>query len=531
MRGAIVAAAAIVFGCAGRRDAQLSAELLQTVRASRGAYVSGSVEALGRPVVVDDRDFGYAIAFSPDGERVAFTHLGGRHSMLSIANVADGRRWATVEVNPNEFDLEDVAFSPDGAAVAVVSRDGAVRAYSSEGLKPLAAYQSDESLVSLAFHPGGRFLVVGSDRGLVTTLRWPSMRFAAELRAHTDAVSALSFGGGALWSASWDKTIARHEFGEELVSQTHARLPLAGDASQKTVRLGVNGVLVAAFGFDQRLPQNVVSSAVAKALGGASTETVTLPTALGAVEAPLLRNVTLGAKGVELPDATLAVCDACLPRGTFALLGAPFFERVQVAFDETHSEALLTLKTPNPPSNGVRLSTLERRAMPGHLNDLSLSADGRSIAVAMSTDRAVRTREIYERERRGQPLADGEADQVAVLGLGDGGLENARLASSGVHQGIVATASLSPDGATVCSGGWDRTVRCGAAHGLPQLPLEQPFGWTVRKVRFSPDGRHLGVAAWTPQNASGDQRSKPSVVVFPVVYGADVTAVPPPTAR
>jgi hypothetical protein len=40
----------------------------------------------------------------------------------------------------------------------------------------------------------------------------------------------------------------------------------------------------------------------------------------------------------------------------------------------------------------------------------------------------------------------------------------------------------------------------------------------VRRVRFSPDGRWVAVAAWTPQNAIGDQESDPAAALFEVAY-------------
>ena len=39
----------------------------------------------------------------------------------------------------------------------------------------------------------------------------------------------------------------------------------------------------------------------------------------------------------------------------------------------------------------------------------------------------------------------------------------------------------------------------------------------MRRVRFSPDGRLLGVAAWTPQNMA--QESDPAAVLYRVHYG------------
>jgi hypothetical protein len=45
------------------------------------------------------------------------------------------------------------------------------------------------------------------------------------------------------------------------------------------------------------------------------------------------------------------------------------------------------------------------------------------------------------------------------------------------------------------------------------------FGWSVRRVRFSPDGRRVGVAAWTPQLASNAE-SDPAAALFEVRYAS-----------
>jgi hypothetical protein len=48
--------------------------------------------------------------------------------------------------------------------------------------------------------------------------------------------------------------------------------------------------------------------------------------------------------------------------------------------------------------------------------------------------------------------------------------------------------------------------------------FEDKFGWSVRRVRFSPDARYLAVGSWTPQVASPDKQSDPAAVVYDVRY-------------
>jgi WD40 repeat protein len=87
------------------------------------------------------------------------------------------------------------------------------------------------------------------------------------------------------------------------------------------------------------------------------------------------------------------------------------------------------------------------------------------------------------------------------------------------HRGVVASASISPDGRTLASGGWDKRLYVWR-EGEEAAVAERPFGWSVRRVRFSPDGRLVGVAAWTPQKATGTQESEPAAALFSVSYAA-----------
>ena len=61
-------------------------------------------------------------------------------------------------------------------------------------------------------------------------------------------------------------------------------------------------------------------------------------------------------------------------------------------------------------------------------------------------------------------------------------------------------------------------------HGVPRA-IEEDYGWAIRRVRFSRDGRKLAVAAWTPQNPLNSHQSDPAAVVYEVVY-SEAAVVP-----
>jgi WD40 repeat protein len=86
------------------------------------------------------------------------------------------------------------------------------------------------------------------------------------------------------------------------------------------------------------------------------------------------------------------------------------------------------------------------------------------------------------------------------------------------HAGVVATAAVSPDGRSLASGGWDKRLLL-YTEGQASPVEARELGGSVRRVRFSPEGRRVGVAAWTPQLASGAE-SDPSAVLYEVRYAA-----------
>ena len=88
--------------------------------------------------------------------------------------------------------MEGLAFSPDGKVVCTAGRDGALRCFSAADGAPLGTYATEEPLMSVAFLSGGRALVAGSARGLLTVVAWPEITFVSEVRAHRDEVRALA---------------------------------------------------------------------------------------------------------------------------------------------------------------------------------------------------------------------------------------------------------------------------------------------------------------------------------------------------
>jgi WD40 repeat protein len=528
MRGARLAVALGVLGLSGgcAHAPALAPQVVSQLEATPSGYLAGEASGLRDGPVLENRDFVWALDFAPTGERVAYTHLGAKVYRLALWALGGPApaKLADVEVNPYEFDVEAVAFSADGGLVATASRDGQVRLFDAASGASKGQVRLDEPLTAVAFHPGGQWLVVGSSRGLVSVLSVPRLGFSSEVRAHGgEPVSALAFAAdGTLYSGGWDKHVRVWSTREEALRRDEARVRFERRGGSAVVRGTVNDKVPLAFALDARVPAIILRTEAAVAAGidvAFLQDTLTVPTALGNTVARLARGQSLHFKALVLEGVDVAVCDTCVPEGVQGVLGAPFSARVDTAFDETTSEVLLTAKgavpgTEEEAAKGLALAAKADFPFEAHVNDVTLDAKGQRLGVAFSESRAERTRLVYEREKKGFKEPPAPWNAAALVDAATGRV----LHKWTDHAGVVATAAISPDGRSLASGGWDKRLRL-FTEGKAAPVGERGFGWSVRRVRFSPDGRRVGVAAWTPQLGSGGE-SDPAAALFEVHYAA-----------
>jgi WD40 repeat protein len=517
-RAAALLAGGVLAACA--HAPRVTPDVEARLAGTPGGFLAGRVAGVDEAAVLNNTDFIWGLAFSPQGGRVAYTRLGKEAYHVSIWSLGpQPKLLADPSINPYEFDVEGVAFSPDGALVATAGKDGTVRLFDAATGVLKAERRTEEPLGTVAFHPDGKWLVVGSFKGLVTVLSAPELRYASEARGHAGTVSALAFApDGTLYSGGWDRHVRAWKTGVEAVTPDSARVRFERRGGSAVLSGAVNGGGPVSFSLEARVPFVILTGEAASAAGIpvlSLQESVNVPGALGTTAARLARGQSLRFKSLVVEGVDVAVCDACVPQGAQGVLGAAFSERVEVAFDEVTQEAVLKLKGGGT-AQAVETLVLSPRSdftFPAYVSDVTVDARGARLGVGLSEQKPERDRRVYERERKGIEEPQGPFNAGALVDAASGQV----LAKWPVHRGVVATAAISPDGRSLASGGWDKRVYV-FTEGQDAAVGERRFDWSVRRVRFSPDGRWVGVAAWTPQVASRSGASDPAAVLLGVSY-------------
>ncbi len=496
-----------------------------------GSFLTGPVSGLGEPVVVNRRDFVYAVTFARQRGDLAFVHHVTTNMELTATGTAPVAPRFQQPVNVSEFDVEDVAFVEAPGAprlLAVPSRQGTARLFDAETGALVAEHTLGVPLVRVAVNPSQTLLAFGAKDGSVLLLDATNLAYKGDAKVHTDEVHGLVFADDAtLLTTGWDKSMVRLRI--DAGAAEVARVPSGALKNGERVFLAhLTGNRAIATTRDVRQPTTAVTRAAVQRMklqGVADGSTLTVQTAEGPGERPAVELGEVRLRRFSLGTLRAAVCDECVPAGAEMMLGQDALARALFSEEVATSEIVLRPgKTPGaeaitPPEVATLVSGLvsmveeRRQSLPGFGNDLALAADRRTGVVAFSHARAERSYDIYDDEKKGR-FPDPQP-QSAAMTFDTGTLQ---LGKRFVGQkGWTVTAALSPDGKTLATGGWDkRFLVFDVATG--ELLTERRMSWLVRRVRFSPDGASLAVAAWTPSNPTGSGESDPALSLYPLEY-------------
>jgi WD40 repeat protein/transcriptional regulator with XRE-family HTH domain len=473
-----------------------------------------------------------AVAFSPDGERLAASNLTNE---VRIWRVKDGQplltcmghtdRVNTVSFSPNgalvasgswdrtvrlwnlqrgrcisileghTYDVETVSFSPNGAILASGSWDHTVRLWEVHSGRCLATLQGHTDIVySVSFCPDGTLLASGSRDQTVRLWDVHSGQCLAMLQGHTNGIFSVSFSpdGHTLASGSADKTVRLWDIqsGQCLATlEGHTYLV-------HSVSFSPDGALVASGSYDQMVRLWDIHRRQCRTTLQGHTNKV--------------RAVSFSPDGQTLVsggwDGTMRLWDVHSGR-CFATLRGYINEIGSICFSP--NGRILASSNSN---QTIRLWDMQSRrcfrTLSGHINwvnAISFSPDGHTLASG-SEDQTVRLWDVLSGQcvaileghthwinaisfsPDGHTVASGSYDQTVRLWNTDSGQCIAILEG---HTGDVSAVSFSPDGTILASGSYDHTVRLWDTHSLQCLTTLQGHEYPILCLSFSPDGHLL----------------------------------------
>lgn len=217
-------------------------------------------QTLPRPVLANTGKAA-ALAWSPDGTRLAVTNDSGLIQVLDAATGKPVHAWEGLTAGPGLL-----AWSPDGSRLAVAAGSKVLLLNSEKPVNPPWAGDDQPSQVTcVAFMPDSQSWVTGSDSGRICWWKADSVKPMLVTQAHEGAITAMavSADGTRLATAGTDKSVAMWETGtkKELARVRALNSPAAA------VAFGPGGIDILYFGTRDGLVAEWGLEAAIKPLG------------------------------------------------------------------------------------------------------------------------------------------------------------------------------------------------------------------------------------------------------------------------
>jgi WD40 repeat protein len=193
----------------------------------------------------------HALAFTPDGQTLAFAGPEGRQKGVVVWDIADRRE--RIILGERSDRVQCLAISPDGRIAAAGCRDGQIRLWNlltGRVESTIPAHQRE--VQCLAFQPGGRLLASGGRDGLVRLWSLPAGDEVRVLSGAFKEVRCLTFspdgrtlatghgGTAVLWDVAQGtqrSTLKAHQFAITAIVYLNGGRTLATAGWDRTVKL------------------------------------------------------------------------------------------------------------------------------------------------------------------------------------------------------------------------------------------------------------------------------------------------------